>query len=260
MPIEEPSFAGFTISGRPSRCATALKSVFFSRTAYGGVGRPSASHRRLVRSLSMASAEASTPLPVYGNAEPFEDALHRAVLAEAAVQRNERFFEFLFDQIFKTLFRRIERMRVDALLAQRGEHHAAALQRHLALGRLAAEEDRDLHARPLPRCAPRESARRSSFQELFVLHLVDQPFDVGGARRALRVDDEVGVLLGHAARRRAPGPSGRRTRSGAPRGRPAGCGTRCRRWAATAAASAMRLRQQFLDTRARRFAVARAAA
>src|SRR6185503_7233887 len=73
-----------------------------------------------------------------------EDALDRAVLAEAPVQRDEHPLEFLLQQGVQILLRRIEGVRVDALLAQRGEHHAAALERHLALGRLAAQQHRDL--------------------------------------------------------------------------------------------------------------------
>ncbi|MCY1458490.1 hypothetical protein D9M71_758780 [compost metagenome] len=64
MPMLEPSWAGLTISGKPSSAAARSQSAALASTAWRGVGRPRLCHTCLVRSLSMASAEASTPLPV----------------------------------------------------------------------------------------------------------------------------------------------------------------------------------------------------
>ena len=64
MPMEEPSLAGFTMIGSPSLRAVTRKFVSLPRSSYFGVGSFSAAQMRLVRSLSIASAEASTPLPV----------------------------------------------------------------------------------------------------------------------------------------------------------------------------------------------------
>jgi hypothetical protein len=67
-PIDEPSRGGLTISGRPSSSGTFISAL--ALLAIGGsqrqrgVGRPSASHTRLVITLSIAIALAITPLPV----------------------------------------------------------------------------------------------------------------------------------------------------------------------------------------------------
>jgi hypothetical protein len=60
------------------------------------------------------------------------------------VQRDEHPLEALLHQLEQILLLRVERMGVDALLAQRGEHHAAALEGNLPLGRFAAQQDRNL--------------------------------------------------------------------------------------------------------------------
>src|SRR5688572_14971707 len=62
----DPSRAGFTITGRPSMSITRSQAVVARTMANRGVGIPEASHTSFVRHLSMASAEAMTPLPVYG--------------------------------------------------------------------------------------------------------------------------------------------------------------------------------------------------
>src|ERR1700687_2946183 len=66
MPMDEPARAGLTISGSPSLATTAHQSVLSSTTSYCGVGIPLAIQTSLVRHLSIASADAITPLPVYG--------------------------------------------------------------------------------------------------------------------------------------------------------------------------------------------------
>jgi len=60
----DPSCAGLTISGKPSIWAAAWQSTSLASTACRGVGRPRLCQTCLVRSLSMASAEARMPLPV----------------------------------------------------------------------------------------------------------------------------------------------------------------------------------------------------
>ena len=52
-------------------------------------GMPWSRSTDLKTSLSMQSAEASTPAPTYGHAGQLEQALHRAVLAERPVQDGE---------------------------------------------------------------------------------------------------------------------------------------------------------------------------
>src|SRR5258706_5046770 len=79
-----------------------------------------------------------------GNAEPFEDPLHGAVFAEAAMQGNEDALEAFLLERGEVFLLRVEGMRVDAFRAQRLQHHAAALQRDLAFRRFASKEDRDL--------------------------------------------------------------------------------------------------------------------
>ncbi len=66
MPSVDPSCAGFTNTGRPRRSSTRAQSVSGSAMAKRGVGMPAAIHTSFVRHLSMARAEAITPLPVYG--------------------------------------------------------------------------------------------------------------------------------------------------------------------------------------------------
>src|SRR6187455_1862870 len=62
----EPSRAGLTMRGSASRDTTLSQSVSRRAITYFGVGIPAAVHTSLVRHLSIASAEAMTPLPVYG--------------------------------------------------------------------------------------------------------------------------------------------------------------------------------------------------
>jgi hypothetical protein len=67
MPMDEPSRGGLTISGRPSSSGTAItasRDWLRRQPAQRGVGRPSATHTRLVITLSIAMALAITPLPV----------------------------------------------------------------------------------------------------------------------------------------------------------------------------------------------------
>ena len=70
MPTDEPEFAGFTKQGRPiarsTRSITALGSAASScafTAIHGTTGMPAASSRRFETSLSICSAEPSTPAP-----------------------------------------------------------------------------------------------------------------------------------------------------------------------------------------------------
>src|SRR5438270_160166 len=66
MPTEEPIFDGLTITGHPSAVVTSSGAT--GAMNHAGTGTPAARTRRLARSLSMARALASAPLPVYGTA------------------------------------------------------------------------------------------------------------------------------------------------------------------------------------------------
>ena len=91
-PTVDPCFDGFTITGKPSARSTsavlgvALTGVAISQSA---VRTPCARKRCFERSLSIASALARWPLPVYGHAGEVEQRLDRPVLAAPAVQREE---------------------------------------------------------------------------------------------------------------------------------------------------------------------------
>ena len=63
-PIVDPSRAGLTISGNPSSATSRIGSVPVPTIRKRGVGMPAAIQTSLVRHLSIASADAMTPLPV----------------------------------------------------------------------------------------------------------------------------------------------------------------------------------------------------
>ena len=69
MPIEEPARAGLTKTGKPSRATEAATPSGFRihsprRTAtYGPIGSPAEASSRFMNSLSMLTAEESTPEP-----------------------------------------------------------------------------------------------------------------------------------------------------------------------------------------------------
>src|SRR2546422_4711050 len=64
MPTEEPIWDGFTITGQPGAVVTSSGATGAMNQA--GTGTPAARNNRLERSLSIAKALASAPLPVYG--------------------------------------------------------------------------------------------------------------------------------------------------------------------------------------------------
>ena len=112
---------------------------------------PLASQTSFVRHLSIASADAITPLPVYGIAQRLERALHGAVLAEPAVQRDEHAVEAFALEVEELPVPGVERVRVHALLDERRQHRVARQERDLALRRRPAHQHGDLaefaHAR-----------------------------------------------------------------------------------------------------------------
>ncbi len=164
---------------------------------------PLASHTSLVRHLSIASADAITPLPVYGNLQRLERALDRAVLAEAAVQRDEHAIEAVALQLPQVALGGIERMRIDTLLAQRAQHAVAGHERNLALRRRSAQQHGHLaELRTAHLASP--TIRTSGSSSTPVLrahrfaHVADQRLDVRGARAPAGIHDEIRVLLRHA--------------------------------------------------------------
>ena len=157
---------------------------------------PLASQTSLVRHLSIASAEAITPLPVYGMPQQLERALHRAVLAEAAVQRDEDALRSL------RASGRTGRARAGSngcastpCLAQR--RRARALPDISEISRSADRPPSSTATLPnsaaglmLARClfpmmrTSRLEHRRRSALAHGRLHVLDQRLDVGGASRA----------------------------------------------------------------------------
>ena len=225
MPTLEPCEAGLTISGRPTRSSARSRSaVLDEHGVYGGAAKPAPTTTRLVLSLSMVSAEASTPLPGVGNAEPLERALHEPILAARTVQRDPGAVESRARQVLDRALPRIEGLRIDAAAQERREHGVAAQERNLALARVAAEQHRHLAElarsprapaarvsrssrlmRAPPRCALRSSSSTPCTCCHRAPHVLDQRLDVGGARGAV-VDDEIGVLLAIPRHRRCDNP------------------------------------------------------
>ena len=64
IPTDEPCVEGFTNSGKPSAEIAASKSAGPRSSTKSAVAMPTAAASRLVRALSMHTAEPSTPLPV----------------------------------------------------------------------------------------------------------------------------------------------------------------------------------------------------
>ena len=106
-----------------ARVAAARSSRYF------GVGRPSASQTRLVADLVDRDGGRHHARAGVGNAEQLQRALHRAVLAEAAMQRDEAAIESAGLQFGQVPLGRIERVGVDAARQQRLQHAAAGHER-----------------------------------------------------------------------------------------------------------------------------------
>ena len=236
---------------QPEPRATAAKSAPRRQQLVARRRQPAACHTSLVRHLSIASAEREHAAAGVGDAEQLERALDRAVLAAAAVQRDEaRASKRSRDQ------RRRARARADRRRARRRPLRAAP---RAPSPPLFSDTSRSAELPPsstatLPKLV--DVARRLS-PTMPALRRIRGPTPASvdpahcrtvcrassispsmsaALRCALGIDDEVGVLLRDRAPPIASSPSGRTPRSGARRGRPAGCGTRCRRSAARAAA------------------------
>jgi hypothetical protein len=143
MPTLEPSPAGLTISGRPSS-AMMLSAVVraahhapaWRREARGG-------EQPLAAQLVHGQRRAEHAAAGVGHAERLERALHEAVLAAAAVQRQPGAVEARPAEQRTGSLHRVDGMRIDAAANERGKYRLAADQRNLALGRLAAHQHGD---------------------------------------------------------------------------------------------------------------------
>src|SRR6185312_1752154 len=82
--------------------------------------------------------------PGVGNAQRLKRAQHDAVNPEAAVQRDEDTCEAVGRELGEIALGRVERMGVDATLAQCLQHGVAGQKRDFAFGRRTAEQHRDL--------------------------------------------------------------------------------------------------------------------
>ncbi len=104
---------------------------------------PAACQTSLVRHLSIASAEAMTPLPVYGifsvSSAPctVPSSPKRPCSAMNTRSKPSRF------SVPQVALRRVERVRIDALLAERLQHRVAGQERDLALGARPAHQHGD---------------------------------------------------------------------------------------------------------------------
>jgi hypothetical protein len=118
MPIDEPSQAGLTNSGKPEplRHGGEVAGVASSITIGSGTGRPAACQSNLRPPFVHPERRGHDAAAGVGNAHQFQRALDRAVFAIAPVQRNERARES--PPARRACARRIEGVRVDALAPQ----------------------------------------------------------------------------------------------------------------------------------------------
>ena len=138
MPIVEPSRAGFTISGRPSSATTRIQSVARVDDAVARRRDAAREPDELGAPLVHRERGGHHAAARVADAQRLERALHGAVLAEAAVQRDEHARRSRRGASSHSVaLRRVERVRVDALVAQRGQHGVAGQERDLALRRRA---------------------------------------------------------------------------------------------------------------------------
>ncbi len=175
---------------------------------------PLASHTSFVRHLSIASADAITPLPVYGMCSVSSAPCTVPSSPKRPCNAMKTRAKPSCTSSGSVALRRIERVRVDAAFAQRLQHRVARQQRDLALGRRAAHQHCHLaevsgmcrhQRRASPSPVPATPSIRTSGSSVIPVsaattaaHTGDQRFDVRRARRALRIDDEIRVLLRHA--------------------------------------------------------------
>jgi len=129
MPMLEPSRAGFTISGSPNRSPTPTKSLSCDSSSYGGVGcqRPATA---AWYAIYPSPRRSPSPASRIRDAEIFERALYRAVLAETAVQCDKNAVKMLCEQLLQPQVTRVEGMRIDAAFLQRAQYHGTAFERN----------------------------------------------------------------------------------------------------------------------------------
>ncbi len=138
--MDEPSRGGLTISGRPRSPGTAATRAASCSSGRGarsrGVGRPSATHSALGGDLvHRRCSRAITPRAGVRDAQQLERALHRAVFAVAAVQRDEaRGRSPASVSSPSSCWPGSKAWASTPLRLQRGQHAAAGHQRDVAFG------------------------------------------------------------------------------------------------------------------------------
>ena len=159
---------------------------------------PDASHTSFVRHLSIASADAMTPLPVYGmrNVSSAPCTVPSSPKRPCSAMNTRAKPSSL--QREDVLLRGIERVRVDAATAQRCEHGVAGEERDLALGGRSAHQHatfpNSLHA-----ASPTIRTSGSSSTPV-VARTTSRTCAISASMSAaravaLRIHDEVRVLL-----------------------------------------------------------------
>ncbi|GAO24974.1 1-phosphofructokinase [Alicycliphilus sp. B1] len=136
----EPSREGLTIMGEPSSWKAWAVSALLETSRQSGVGRPFEAPDALGHDLVHGDAGRHDAGAGIGDAQQLQRALHRAVLAVAAMQGDEAALVAVGLEFRQVGVRGIERMGIDAARAQRLQHAAAGHERDLALGRIAAHE------------------------------------------------------------------------------------------------------------------------
>ena len=140
-PSVEPSCAGFTISGSPSRAATPAQSLSALQHLPARRRQAAGHPHHLGAHLVHRERRGHHAAAGVGDAHQLQRTLHRPVLAVAPVQRDEDALEALALQLEHLALRRIEGVRVHAGGLQRLEDVLPRHQRDLPLGRFAAHED-----------------------------------------------------------------------------------------------------------------------
>ena len=173
MPSAEPCAAGLTTTGNPSRSSIAgsaspapssLKAISL-KAKKSGVGRPSSTQHVLRQHLVHAAHAAEHARAGVGHADDLQQLLHRAVLAAAAVQCDERDIGLARAQVVEERSADVDRDEVDAEPLERVLDTGSRAQRDLALERRAALEQRDAPRRHEP-CARRSPPRRGSSHDV----------------------------------------------------------------------------------------------
>ena len=158
MPERRPARrAGFTTIGKSSRssiagsvsAAPSVLNAVSENAKNSGVGMRPPRTGAWPAPCRSSACRPARPSPVYGQPEDLEQLLHRAVLAVAAVQRDERDVGLRLAQPLDQVVADVDRDRLVAEPVERVLDARARAQRHLALERRAALEDRDAaHLRP----------------------------------------------------------------------------------------------------------------